>query len=77
MTEEQFRAVLRVVFIDPTNVEAEVYIDDAQPNHQAKWSFPESRLYVSRAVKTLLLDPESLPMVFDRLAIDWEPEFIW
>jgi hypothetical protein len=77
MTEEQFKGVLRMVFSDPVNVEAEIYIDDALLNNQAKWSFPESRLYVSRAVKTLLLDPESFPMVFDRLAIDWEPEFIW
>lgn len=75
MTEEQFKSILKTVFIGPENVEAEISIDDALRNNEAKWSFPQSRLFVSRAAKTLLLDPESFPMVFDALAINWEPEF--
>lgn len=76
MGEEAFSVILKTLFIRPENVEAQVSIDDTLRNNEAKWSFPQSQLFVSRAVKTLLLDPESFSFVLEELVIDWEPAFI-
>ena len=72
MTEAQFVTVVKRGITGPRDVDSQVFIDELLQDNQARLSFPEGKLYVSRAAKTLLLEAETFRAVLDGLAITWD-----
>ena len=72
MTEAQFVTIVKRGITNPNDVQAQVFIDDLLWANQARWSFPEGKLYVSRAAKMFLLEDETFRAVLDGLAISWD-----
>lgn len=53
------KTILKRLLTDPGSIDIILISDESLRNNQARWSSPETRLYVSSAAKTLLLDPKT------------------
>jgi hypothetical protein len=76
MTTEQLTAalkgVLKKMVVSSNNVFTIIVTDKLLKNNKARWSAADTRLYVSPAANTLLLDPETFDAALEGLEITWE-----
>lgn len=72
MTKAEFVTILKRGITNPNDVYAQVFIDELLQENQARWSFLERKLYVSRAAKLLLLEDETFRAVLEDFAITWD-----